>query len=181
MKLLNPLHLIETIKLLKRLKFVKAQYPADLLAARRAGFIKQINTTHLNIKDSKTGAQVLNNLPMNRLETVLQLILAGMVLAVSVAAAYVYRDELRDFLLPDSTEVQIFNTVLPSQEPSSIAAPSTTTHTHIPTSTPISSLATKEPSTSNSTLPTTEPTSAPMATETNPGLHLGQTKTPKPK
>ena len=169
MKFINPLKLKETIKLLRRLKSVKTQYPADLLSTRRTRFINEVKARKISIKESKLNMEAVNNYG---LETVLQVILVGMVSILIVVAAYTYRDELYDLFLPNGTEVPIVNTVLPHQDDFLITPLPSATHTA--TSTPVPSRTEKPKSIS------TETRSNPISTPTNPGLHLGQTKTPKP-
>ena len=181
MKLTNPLELRNVIKLLKGLKSVKAQYPSDLLAARRAQFVKEINATKISIKESKANTLTPNNFG---LETILQFVLAGMVSMLIVAAAYVYQDELSDFFLPKSTEVPIISTIPSTQDAFPIIPSSVVTFTPTSTPTPISIREESNPEPTEikpDPKPTASNPTETNPTETNPGLHLGQTKTPKPK
>ena len=86
MRFPNPLHYIEIIKLRKRLKSVKAQY-------------SQVNELPLSVQVQGSGS-------LHLLRTALQTLLSGVISSVMVAsAAYIYRDELRDFFQADENEV----------------------------------------------------------------------------
>ncbi len=192
MKLFSTLNVVETIKLLKRLRSVKAQYqyPPDLLSARRAEFLGQASAAGLNIEGSKSGAQIQSG-SVHFVEKILQYVLAGMVTVLSVTAAYTYREDIRNFFLPDQNDMQIVETPLEVSLPLPSEPAPTPTITLPPTETPALILSTPElkPKPINTSTPpnpkpistSTPPNPKPISTSTPPGLHLGQTKTPKPK
>lgn len=196
----------EFVALLGLLNRPSVQYPPELLAARRAGFIAQVQaaqpttTGDTSVKGNSPASQTMGA-SKHVLETVLQYVLAAMVVVLISTLAYVYRDKLRDLLTGGevATEVQIVDTPVP-QPATEITIPSETA-TEPPTSVP--ALATpkpdeEQPDTENpppeTELPPPEPTqpeptqpqptqpepTQPQPTPTKPGVREGHTKTPKP-
>ena len=172
MKLPSMLNRKETIKLLKRLESVKAEYPVDMLAARRAAFLEQASSAGVGIDGTKLGAQVLSK-SAHLVEKALQYILVGMLAGLSVATAYVYREDISEFLFPKQSEGMIIDALPIStlEIPSSSPMP---TMTLTPTAMPVYIPSTSTPKSDSN------PNPVGTSTPTVPGLHLGQTKTPKP-
>ncbi len=188
----------ELIALLGQLKNKKAQYPAELQVARRAAFVAQIQAINLPShgggqqggqgyggQDASAGSQFMGA-PAHAIETALQYVLAGLVAVMVGTAAYVYQDEIRDFINPPTPAIEMIDTAAPTLTPLNTA-------TEIPSDTPTPTIAVSTPTPNKDDgqpivpTPTLEPaptqpppTQPPPPTPTNPGLHLGQTKTPKP-
>src|SRR5215213_2822179 len=88
----------EVIKLLKQLKKAGAEYPQDLLVARRQRYqvrMAQIGLgvgTNMGIKNQRTSG------PPSAAGTLLETILVVAILAEASAVGYFYRDKVTDFL-----------------------------------------------------------------------------------
>ena len=171
--------------LLGLLKDTSVQYPPELLAARRAGFVEQIKGAQSTIKGETSGSQIFG-VSTHALEVVLGYVLAGMIVVLIATLGYVYQDELRDLLIDDVTpDVQIVDTTLPPPQPTVIDTPSDTA-TLPPTTAPVlvtSDPKEEQPATADSIEEPPLPTQ-PAATQpppTKPGERIGHTKTPKPE
>jgi hypothetical protein len=206
----------ELFSLLGQLKNKEAQYPAALLAARRAGFVAQVAalpTTPLTGQGGSSGSSSSGSsgsstgsggsagsggssvlgAPAHAIETALQYVLAGILTVMAGTVAYVYQDEIRDLLNPPAPTAEVIDfepptatpvdtsTAIPTSTPSptvivTFAQP--TDENGLPVATPTVVVPTPEPPTEPPTEP--PPPTDPPPTPTDPGLHLGQTKTPKP-
>ena len=141
----------EFVALLGLLNRPSVQYPPELLAARRAGFIAQVkaaqptSTGDTSIKgntSANTSASQILGVSTHVLETVLQYVLAAMVVVLISTLAYIYRDKLLDLITGEATpEVQIVDTPV-FQPATEITIPSETA-TEPPTSAP--AIATPKP------------------------------------
>jgi len=188
----------DILSLLMQLKTREDEYPAALLAARRADFLAKVATIHppdgrgpqnntqaqSNSSPSSVnggGSTALKGMSgvqtaTQTLNTVLYAIVGVVSTIVLAEAAYLYREEIRDFFLPNdgktvSTESQ------PLPLPSETPLPDTTASVS-PTTTPFTPLVATKPNGSNTPIPdhTTVP---PVSTPTKPGNRYGQeTKTP---
>jgi len=177
----------EMIALLGLLKGKSVQYPPELLAARRADFAAQVKNANLPTTSKTPGAQQTSGVQQmwgvsaHALESALQYVLAGMVVLLVGAAAYSFRDELRDLFSGDvPTEVQIVDTAPPTPP----ALTEEVADTETPSPTPDLVVGTPEPNQEQPSSAQEQPTlvgqeQPPEATPTKPGLHLGQTKTPQ--
>ena len=178
----------ELFELLGQLKNKKVEYPDELLAARRAGFIAQINAIPTIPQGGQGGSggsggagssgssgglggSTIPGASAHAIETVLGYVLAGAVTILAGTVAYVYQDEIRDLINPPAPTVEIIDSEAPTPTPVSTPI---STDTEIPTPTIIITTATPPAGDEETTSSQAEPTN------TNPGLHLGQTKTPKP-
>lgn len=184
----------EVFELLGQLKNKKVEYPEELLAARRAGFIALVNTIQVIPQSGSgqggsgsssgsgssggsggssgsgfSGSSTIPGASAHALETVLGYVLAGAVTVLAGTVAYVYQDEIRDLINPPAPTVEMIDSVEPTPTPVSTA-------TEIPTPTIVVTTATPPPPDKDGQTTSSEP----EPTKTNPGLHLGNTKTPKP-
>jgi hypothetical protein len=205
----------EVFELLGQLKNKKVEYPDELLAARRAGFIALVNTIQVIPQSGSgqggsgsssgsggsggtsgsgiSGSSTIPGASAHALETVLGYVLAGAVTVLAGTVAYVYQDEIRDLLNPPAPTAEVIDfepptatpvdtsTAIPTSTPSptvivTFAQP--TDENGLPVATPTVVVPTPEPPTEPPTEP--PPPTDPPPTPTDPGLHLGQTKTPKP-
>lgn len=175
----NSLETNKILALLGLLKGTSVQYPPELLAARRAGFVAQIKGTQATTKGDTSASQTFG-VSTHVLETVLGYVLAGMIVVLVATLVYVYQDELRDLLIDDVTpDVQIVDTQLPPQQ-SVIDTPSDTA-TLPPTTAPV--LVTPDPN-EEQPAPTDSIEEPPPPTQpppTKPGERIGHTKTPRPE
>jgi hypothetical protein len=149
----------EIIKQLRDLNSSTADYPADSLKKRRASFLKTPNGLILGIPVVgflKGRFNFLGHLPAKTLEA----FLIGTLLITTVSSAYLLRDQIKDWLTSDNA-TQTVTLSAPLTQPSLTSSP-TATLTPTATATLILSAPTKK----------TPPT--------DQGLHIGQTKTPKP-
>lgn len=145
----------EIIQHLKALSQTSAEYPANSLKKRRKSFRKEARGLLIAVPLAgflKSPLSFLTQVPAKTLEFVL----VGVLLAEVGLSAYVFRDQIRDWLSTEtSTPVILQSTWTPQP---------TQTETPTPTQT--------------ATLPV--PTSTQKTPPTNQGFHFGQTKTPKP-
>lgn len=192
-------NLRDILSLLMQLKTREDEYPAALLAARRADFLAKVANMHPpDGKGSQNNTQAQSNsspssstgggstalkgisgvqAATHTLNTVLYALVGVIFTVVLAEAAYLYREEIRDFFLPNdgravSTEIQPVP-LLPSETP----LPDTTASVS-PTTTPLTPQVATKQNGSNTPIPdhTAVP---PVSTITKPGNRYGQvTKTP---
>jgi len=157
------------------------EYPPELLKARRSQYLKRAADLGMGAALSAKALAILKASLASTLELALQVALSVMVAGLAVTASVVYKDEILEFFSPNHGGIT-----------ASEVAPLVVTPTPMPEET--ETLIPVETSTATDTFgftptPTATPTQAinnpenpaPSApTPTNPGLHLGQTKTPKP-
>jgi len=185
--------------LLMQLKAREDEYPAALLAARRADFLAKAasmhppdgkgpqNNTQAQSNSSPSsmnggGSTALKGMSgvqtaTHTLNTVLYAVVGVISTIVLAEAAYLYREEIRDFFLPNDGKAVSTATqpvpLLPSETP----LPNTTSSVS-PTTTSLTSQAETKQNGSNTPIPdhTAVP---PVSTPTKPGNRFGQvTKTP---
>jgi hypothetical protein len=149
----------EIIQHLKALDNSSAGYPAQSLKNRRDAFREEASALIIGLPAAgflKSRLGFLSNIPAKTLEY----ILIGVLVAQAGLGAYIFRDEIREwFTAETSTPVTLQSTWTPRP-----------TLTETPTAT--------ETATSTATI--TLPTATLKTPPTDQGLHLGQTKTPKP-
>lgn len=147
----------EIIRQLKGLDRSAPVYPANTFEKRRASFREAANGLILGVPSVgflKGRFNFLSHLSARTLEAVL----IGTLVVEAGISAYVFRDPIRDwFMAESSTPVILQSTGTPRP---------TQTETPTPTPTMTGTLA--------------FPTATLKAPSTDQGLHLGQTKTPKP-
>lgn len=164
----------EIIRLLSNLRNSGAIYPPDLLSARRASFMKhaaQLELVHETAGNSARGGSGKTNILSNPL---LETVLVVAIVAEALAASYIYRDKLLNWLQPTpSTPAAVQESAPPSVVELS---PTFITVTPIATSTPSPTGTMEITPTFSDNSKVVDVTPNP---KDNPGLHLGQTKTPK--
>ena len=176
----KELRLPEIITLLESLKTGEAQYPPELLAARRAAFLKQLQATPLSVRGDGQGGQASGGSPPV-VETALQYILTGATVVLVATTAYFYHDEIRDFLFretPTKTHISITSTSAPEEVPTDVGTIPTASATPEPPVNKPPSDTLAAPATSTATPP---PPATPTVEPTKPGNRYGQTNTPKPE
>lgn len=149
----------EIIRQLKSLDRSSPDYPAKAFEKRRASFREAASGLILGVPAIgflKGRFNFLGHLSAKTLEA----ILIGTLVVVTGINAYLFRDEIRDWFTAEPTASVIL-------QPTWTPRP-TLTETPSPT-----------PTMTMTTTPTI-PTATLKTSSTNPGLHLGQTKTPKP-
>jgi len=152
------------------------EYPPELLKARRSEYLKQAADLGVGAALGAKALAILKASLASTLEFALQVALSVMVAGLAVTAAVVYQDEIIDFFSPNHDGI-VASEVSPLVTTSTPGPEETETLVPVETSTALD--------TSGFTpTPTATPTQAIIdtgkPTSTNPGLHLGQTKTPKP-
>jgi hypothetical protein len=153
----------EIIRQLRELNRLTADYPADSFKKRRASFVNPSNGLILGIPVVgflKSRFSFLAHVPAKSLE----IMLVSVLVAEVGLSTYLFRNQIKDWLTADNTP-QIVTLSAPLVQPSL-----TSSLTSSPTAT-LTPTATASPA-----LPTNTPNPPP----TDQGLHLGQTKTPKP-
>ena len=192
----RPVNLSDITTLLANLKAREAEYPASLLAARRAEFLKNVAGLQMhqgqgpsNVNGQGGTPSATNNASpaakslgsglhtaSQTLNGILYAVVGVLTTIILAEAGYLYREEIREFFIPGSRDVvstEIYSPPPEASETPISPSPSPT----------VTGTITKAP-----ILPTTKPdqtpqpatTLDPLITPTDPGLHLGQTKTPKP-
>jgi hypothetical protein len=183
----------DIIRLLTKLKDTDEEYPEPMFVARRRSYLKQMTEIGLGISG---GMEIRNPVKQVRVprispitSAVLETILIVVIVAEASAMAYVYRDQVSDFIQslinpartekatplpadPTSPEIQ---GVLPSVAvPSTLAPESATGITVTPSGTLV-------PGIVNNTPQVVPPNATPIPNEDNGnnGNHYGQT--PKPE
>lgn len=183
---------VDTIKILKRLRTVQVEYPVDLFAPRRDEFythmvairteMKAYQTKEVTTSYFKTIPRSIFSAPARVVEQILKYILIAVSLVVSVLGVQTYWDEIRHFFSPETVDVQAVaetEDVLKATLPSPVASDeaiftSTPTLTKTPTATVLSFPPTPRPDVGGDN-------DADEGEKDNSGLHLGQTKTPRPQ
>lgn len=149
----------EIIRQLRELNRLTADYPADSFKKRRASFVNPSNGLILGIPVVgflKSRFSFLAHVPAKSLE----IMLVSVLVAEIGLSTYLFRDQIKDWLTADNA-TQNVTLSAPFVQPSLTASP---TATLTPTATATLFL----PAPTIKTPPTDQ------------GLHLGQTKTPKP-
>jgi hypothetical protein len=149
----------EIIRQLRELNRLTADYPADSFKKRRASFVNPSNGLILGIPVVgflKSRFSFLANVPAKSLE----IMLVSVLVAEVGLSTYLFRDQIKDWLTADNA-TQTVTLSVPFVQPSLTSSP---TATLTPTAT--------------ATLFLPAPTI--KTPSTDQGLHLGQTKTPKP-
>lgn len=171
----------DVIDLLSKLKESTPEYPADLLAARKAAFLQtvalQIPPKGMSGKGGGdgglSGSSTLGGMSTAQ-SILLQAVVGVWIIAAMLTAAYVFRDQIID-LLQDNGIVTIEVTHAPSVDP---LIPDTLAPATDISPTAITPLAnTPVPNVNPETESPAEVQEAPTEKD-NPGLHLGQTPGP---
>ena len=194
---LNPQ---DIIGLLSKLKAGTPEYPADLMSARKAAFMKQAIALKIHGhghsgkgggdggsagSGGSGGSGALGGMSTAQ-GILLQAVIGVWIIAAMLTAAYVFRNQIID-LLQDNHIVSVEVTQAPAIDPASpvIGAPATEISPTAATPTSISATATPGTSSSESTgIGTIIPDgssniqSTPDGTKDDQGLHLGQTPGP---
>jgi hypothetical protein len=179
---LNPKDIIE---LVSRLKAETPEYPADMLAARKAAFLKQAATIKIQVdsqggdggQQGGSGTAASGGPAASGL--LLQVVIGIGLIAALLLATFMVRDQISDLL--QGNEVV---TVEGSSTPSTLSTPSA-----LATASPVSTMspteiiptgtATSVDNTNLNGIPIIESASVvegtPEGTNPNSGLHLGQT------
>jgi hypothetical protein len=176
----------EVIKLLGKLKNAGPDYPPRLYAARRAAVLAALIALPFAGAVAVSWFARLVKL-VKSMGVIDKIVLAAEVTAVTgltvygAVTAYTYRDAIKQLILPGSGNVTPFPSLsVPVDTLGPLQPTLTGSETPTPTGTltPIPLIA-ETPGSGNTQVvnPTQPPISAPP---TKPGLHLGQTKTPKP-
>ncbi|MGE5073834.1 MAG: hypothetical protein ACM3MF_10430 [Anaerolineae bacterium] len=181
----------EVIKLLGKLKNAGPEYPPRLYAARRAAVIAGLVALPLAGAAAASWFARLVKL-VKSMGMIDKIVLAAEVTAVTgltvygAVTAYTYRDAIKQLLLPGAGNATPFPSLsapvntLPPVQPT-LTGSETPTPTGTLTAVPPAIAETPQPGQTQVVNPTEPPTqAAAQPTKTNPGLHLGQTKTPSP-
>ena len=165
------------LALLGLLKDTQVQYPPDLLAARRDEFNNRVNASNIGGASGGIPSQFFG-MSAHTFELVLQYLLAGMIALLVATLAYVYQDELRQLFTADATPtVQMMIETVPPQSDSSDGISTDSEPTATATLQPTPTLVTSTPDPDADDQNGTGGQDADP--KDHPGLHLGQTKTPK--
>jgi hypothetical protein len=178
----------DVAKLLAKLKKEEDQYPSDLFASRRQGYIRRVaeigvglgvsGALKTTLKASKAGASATTT-------TIGGLVEAALVVAIvaeASAAAYIYRDQIGDVIESYSSQTQVYEVpptsenFVPSPAEIALSEPPEITETPEETSTVTTEFASVTDGLDNLTQDV-QINSTPDPNGNN-GLHLGQT--PKP-
>ncbi len=173
----------DIVKLLTNLKKAEDQYPADLFASRRQGYVRRVAEIGVGLGVSAALKTTVKNgsgtgAATTTIGGILETILLVAIVAEASAAAYVYRDQIADVIQSFTSNSQIQEIASPASDTSPVFEPAVTdlpviTETLTPTGTPLSTLvANTENGGNNQAISTPKPNG-------NNGLHLGQT--PKPE
>ena len=183
---------VDTIKILRRLRTVQVEYPVHLFASRRDEFYTHMVAIRAEMKANQTGEVTTSSsfraispsvvsAPAKIIEQILKYILVAVSLVVSALGVQTYWDEILHFLSPETVDVQAVaetGDVLEDTSPSPVASDeviftSSPTLTKTPTATVLSFTSTLQSDVSGDN-------DAYKDEKDNSGLHLGQTKTPRP-
>lgn len=186
----------DIIGLLSKLKLKTPDYPVELLAARKAAFLKQAATVHIDspnqggkgggdgggsLSGGSGGSGALGGMTTAQ-GILLQAVIGVWVIAAMLTAAYVFRNQIVDLLQDygvvsvEMTQVPYFDSPAPVTEIPSQEVPPT--ETIFPTGTAVPGVISNEetsPETSSDTQDASGPTDE---NNDNQGLHLGQTPGP---
>jgi hypothetical protein len=188
---LNPQ---EVIGLLSKLKASTPDYPADLMAARKAAFMKQAIAIKFHGhghsgkgggdggsagSGGSSGSGALGGMSTAQ-GIMLQAVIGVWIIAAMLAAAYVFRNQIIDFLQNNHlisvevTQVPSIDSTLPD-----LTTPATeATPTSLTTTATLGAPSSESPSIEVTPDGSSNIQNAPEGTKENPGLHLGQTPGP---
>ena len=182
---------VDTIKILKRLRTVQVEYPVHLFAHRRDEFYTHMVTIRAEMKANQTievttsSLMSINpsifNVPAKFVEQILKYILITVSIGVSALGIQTYWDEILNFFSSETVDVQAVaesEDVLAATSPYPVASDEvivTSTPTLTKTSTAISLGFTSMPQSDVG-----GDNDSGEGEKNNSGLHLGQTKTPRP-
>jgi hypothetical protein len=169
----------DIIRRLRSFENAGSDYPADVLEKRRASFHNAARGLVVAVPAAGFVKGLMHYL-LHTTEAALKVILVCELLAATGLGAYLYRDQIKNWLAFETgrpTVTLSSRTPLPTM---TSAATLTTTPTAPATPTPIPTApATPTPTrTATATIFSAEPTQTPRPT--NPGNHYGQTQTPRP-
>ena len=187
----------DIIGLLTKLKLRTPDYPSDLMAIRKAAFLKQAITIKFegpkqggkgggdggSLSSGSSGSGALGG--MSAAQTVLlQAVIGVWIIAAMLTAAYVFRDQIiallqdYDIVSVEMTQVPSIDSSAPAIESPVIEIPSPDASSTVDTSPSATALpdASVEGETVSDPATGEQETSEPSDnTKDNPGLHLGQT------
>ena len=184
----------EVIQLLSKLKTGTPDYPSDLLAARKAAFIKQAVTIKIDGKGQSGGnggsggSGAASGSGFATQGFLWQALIGFLVLSAILLTAFAYRDKIADFssknesiaLVEDALiSSDVSTTAVPVSNPSPLLVPKTTA---IPSETSEPLLSVSDAGSPEGGADqglhlgqTPGTPDVPAGTKDNPGLHLGQT------
>jgi len=164
----------EIIKLLSKLKAGTPDYPAELVAAKKAAFLKQAATIKINGKGrgggssgSGGGSGAISGGGFATRGFLWQALLGGLILSSIFLTAFLYRDQIADLSSKNEAIALVVEPPIVSNEDATLTAIST------PAS-PIAPTSTARPSVTPNALSEAGVESSPDGTQDNQGLHLGQ-------
>lgn len=187
---LNPR---DVIGLLSKLKVRTPDYPVDLMAARKAAFMKQAIAINIYGKGKgggdggsagsggTGGSGTLGGMSTAQ-GILLQAVIGVWIIAAMLTTAYIFRDQIIDLLQQNNEIINVELTQAPIIEPAPPTQGTTATEISPTAATPTSVTATaipgslpgiESPPENSSDIPTISDD-----TKDNPGLHLGQTPGP---
>jgi hypothetical protein len=176
----------EIVELLGRLKDTGPEYPPRMFAARRAAVLAALAALPIGgaiaiSLFSKLAAVVKSMSVVDKIVLGLEVAAITGVTAYGATAAYIYRDELEALLFPEPTVVNTSTSIPTELSPVPVIPAFGETPSGTPTLTPAP---TGTIYLTDTNVPTGDqvPQATPADPEpTNPGLHLGNTKTPRPR
>lgn len=180
----------DIIGLLAKLKLRKPDYPSDLMAIRKAAFLKQAVTIAINgpgkgggdggsLSSGSSGSGTLGGMSAAQ-TSLLQAVIGIWILAAMLTAAYVFRDQIIDLLQGydivsvEMTQAPSIDSLAPAIQSPAAEIPSPDAEPTVDTS----PTATAVPDASLEDEPAPKPDMTEDTsddTNDNPGLHLGQT------
>jgi hypothetical protein len=165
----------EIVRLLTKLKDTDGKYPADLLAARRQGYLRQMGEIGLGIGAGIKIKNVVNGAKAPALSsatsTILESVLVVAIVAETGTVAYFYRDKLAD----------LFQTITKETSGQEVTPPPALTELEIQGVTPSAAVTATLPSATLSVSPTETEltgTSVPGVVEDNNTVSANSTPAP---
>jgi hypothetical protein len=165
----------EIVRLLTKLKDTDGKYPADLLAARRQGYLRQMGEIGLGIGAGIKIKNVVNGAKAPALSsatsTILESVLVVAIVAETGTVAYFYRDKLAD----------LFQTITKETSGQEVTPPPALTELEIQGVTPSAAVTATLPSATLSVSPTeTELTGTPVPGVVEDNTTVSANSTPAP-
>lgn len=180
------LHPKEIIELLSKLKEKTPDYPTDLMAARKAAFLKQIDEIKPDQPGQGGGGSGLSGTGLGGLSSMqgilLQAVIGVWIMAAMLMVMYIFREHITDwFGLNEKVFITVDTIPLPADVPISLQSPAPGATDAAVTEFIITPESTK-PEDSQSNGSTTDSSSStessPDNSKGNHGLHKGQTPGP---
>jgi len=170
----------EIISLLSKLKESTPEYPADLMAARKAAFLKEAIALQIHPRGMSgkgggdgglSGTSTLGGMSAAQ-SILLQAVIGVWIIAAMLTAAYIFREQIID-LLQQNGIVTLEVTQAPSSD--SLIPTTLAPNTEVPPTEITPLVETPVPGEPKEGESPAEIQEAPTDAKNNPGLHLGQT------